>query len=79
MEQIVIYLLMVQKLVDLKKQIGKLQQHHIQEKFQKNCSVDNMSGFKGYIYHHFSRDYDYIAVDDILDIHKYLMRKNIIA
>ena len=38
-----------------------------------------MSGFKGYIYHHFSRDYDYIAVDDILDIHKYLMRKNIIA
>ena len=38
-----------------------------------------MSGLNGYIYHHFSRDYDDIAVDDILDIHRYLMRKNIIT
>ena len=29
----------------------------------------------GYIYS-FSVDYDPIAVDDILDIHKYLMEKN---
>ena len=29
---------------------------------------------KGYIYD-FSVDYDAIAVDDILDIHKYLMKK----
>ena len=29
----------------------------------------------GYFYD-FSVDYDAIAVDDILDIHKYLMKKN---
>ena len=40
-------------------------------------SVDNMkkTGFNGYVYD-FSVDYDAIAVDDILDIHKYLMKKN---
>ena len=31
--------------------------------------------FTGYIYD-FSVDYDAIAVDDIKDIHKYLMNKN---
>ena len=43
----------------------------------KDWSVDNMkkTGFNGYIYD-FSVDYDAIAVDDILDIHKYLMKKN---
>ena len=30
--------------------------------------------FNGYVYD-FSVDYDVIAVDDILDIHKYLMKK----
>ena len=42
----------------------------------KGFSVDNMkkTGLNGYIYD-FSVDYDVIAVDDILDIHKYLMRK----
>ena len=29
----------------------------------------------GYVYH-FSADYDIIAVDDILDIHKFLMKEN---
>ena len=33
------------------------------------------TGFTGYVYD-FSVDYDSIAVDDIKDIHKYLMRKN---
>ena len=33
------------------------------------------TGFTGYIYD-FSVDYDAIAVDDIKDIHKYLMNKN---
>ena len=33
------------------------------------------NGFKGYIYD-FSVDYDAIAVDNIPDIHKYLMTKN---
>ena len=33
------------------------------------------TGLNGYVYD-FSVDYDPIAVDDILDIHKYLMKKN---
>ena len=43
----------------------------------KDWSVDNMkrTGFNDYIYD-FSVDYDAIAVDGILDIHKYLMTKN---
>ena len=43
----------------------------------KDWSVDNMKriGFNGYVYD-FSVDYDAIAVDDILDIHKYLMKTN---
>ena len=43
----------------------------------KYWSVDNINktGFNGYDYD-FSVDYDAIAVDDILDIHKYLMKKN---
>ena len=43
----------------------------------KDWSVDNMkkTGFNGYVYD-FSVDYDATDVDDILDIHKYLMKKN---
>ena len=43
----------------------------------KDFSVDTMkkTGLNGYVYD-FSVDYDAIAVDDILDIHKYLMEKN---
>ena len=33
------------------------------------------TGLNGYVYE-FSVDYDGIAVDDVLDIHKYLMKKN---
>ena len=33
------------------------------------------TGMKGYVYD-FSVDYEAIAVSDILDIHKYLMKKN---
>ena len=33
------------------------------------------TGLNGYVYV-FSGDYDAIAVDDILDIHKYLIKKN---
>ena len=41
----------------------------------KDCSVDNMKKTgKGYVYD-FSVDYDAIAVSNILDIHKYLMKK----
>ena len=43
----------------------------------KDWSVDNMkrTGFNGYIYD-FSVDCDSTDVDDIKDIHKYLMKKN---
>ena len=43
----------------------------------KDCSVDNMkkTGLDGYVYD-FSADYVAITVDDILDIHNYLMKKN---
>ena len=39
-------------------------------------SVDNIkrTGFTGYVYD-FSVDYDPVAIDDIKDIHKYLMKK----
>ena len=43
----------------------------------KDYSVDNMkkTGLNAYVYD-FSVNYDAIAVDDILDIHKHLMGKN---
>ena len=43
----------------------------------KDSSVDNMkkAGFTGYVYD-FSVDYNAISVDDIKDVHKYLMVKN---
>ena len=43
----------------------------------KDWSTDNMkrTGFIGYVYD-VSVDYDAIAVDDIKNIHKYLMKKN---
>ena len=43
----------------------------------KDWSVDKMkkTGLKGYVYG-FSVDYDAITISHILDIHKYLMKKN---
>ena len=43
----------------------------------KDCSTDNMKkrGFNGYVYD-FSVDYDTADIDDVKDIHKYLMKKN---
>ena len=43
----------------------------------KDGSVDNVkkTGLNGYVYE-FNADSDAIAVDYILDIHKYLMKKN---
>ena len=41
-------------------------------------TIDNMkkkTGLNGYVYD-FSVDYDAIAIDDILDIHKNLLKKN---
>ena len=44
----------------------------------KDCSADNMKNteFHGYVYD-FNVDYDATDVDDILDIHKSLMKKKI--
>ena len=43
----------------------------------KDWTVDNIKkiGLNGYVYD-FGADFDAIAVDDILDIHTYLMKKN---
>ena len=43
----------------------------------KDWSTDNMkkTGLTGYVYD-FSADYNTVTVDDIKDIHKYLMKKN---
>ena len=43
----------------------------------KGWSIDDTkrTELKGYVYD-FSVDYDAIAVDNILDIHNYLMKKN---
>ena len=43
----------------------------------KDWSIDNMkkTGFNWYVYD-FSVDYDSTEVDDIQDIHNYLMKKN---
>ena len=73
MEQIVIYLLLVQKFINLKQKILKLQQVNI----SIDWSTDNMkkTDFNGYIYD-FSVDYDATDIDDIKDIHKYFMKKN---
>ena len=68
MEQIVICLSMVQKFTNLKQKILKLQKIGQQIIWKK-------TGFNGYVYD-FSVDYDATDVDDILDIHKYFMKKN---
>ena len=62
---------MVQKSISLKQKILCL------GNISKDFSVDNMKKIElnSYVYD-FSVDYDAIAVDDILDIHKYLMGKN---
>ena len=47
------------------------------ENISKDWSVDNMkkTGINGYVCD-FSVDYDAIAISDMLDIHKYLMKRN---
>ena len=67
MEQIVICLWMVQKFTNLC--LGNI---------SKYWPTDNMkkTGFNGYIYD-FSVDYDATDVDDIVDIHKYLIKKTL--
>ena len=75
MEQVIIYFFMVQKLLNLKQTI--VATPLCLENISKEFSVDNMerTGLYGYFYI-FSVDYDAIAVNNILDIDKYLMKKN---
>ena len=77
MEQVVIYLLMVQRLLNSKQEILKLWEVSYVSKTSKNFSVDNMkkTGLNGYVYD-FSVIFHVITVVDILDIHKYLMEEN---
>ena len=77
MEQVVVYLLMEQ-IIKLKAKDSKIVATPIcLGNISKDWSVDNMKNavLNGYVYD-FSVDYDAIAVDDIKDIHKYLMKKN---
>ena len=77
MEEIVMYLLMVQKLLNWKQKILIAVYPLCLGNISKDFSVDNMkkTGLKGYVYD-FSGNYNAIAVPDILDIHKYLIKKN---
>ena len=73
MEQIITYLIMVQKCTNFKaKDSGIVAAPLCLGKISKDRSVDNMkkTEFTGYVYD-FSVDYD--------AIHKYLMKKNNIA
>ena len=78
MGQTVIYLLMVQKLLNVKQQILKLLQTSYVQEISEVLSVDNIknTGLNGYVYD-FMVDCDAIADDNILDIPRYLMKKNI--
>ena len=42
----------------------------------KKTGFNGFNEFNGFNVYDFSVDYDVIAVDDIKDIHKYLMKKN---
>ena len=77
MEQIVIYLLMVQKLLKFKAKNSEIVANPLcLGNISKYFSVNNMkkTGLSGYVYD-FSVDYDAMSVDDILEFHKYLMKK----
>ena len=76
MEQIVTCLLMVQKFINLRQNILKLWQlHYAEEIFLKTGQlIISKNVLNGYVYD-FSVDYDATHVDDIVDIHNYLIKK----
>ena len=78
MDQIVIYLSMVQKITTLKQKILKIVSNPLCfGNISKDFSVANMkkTGLYGYAYD-FGVDYRAITVDEIINIHKCLMEKN---
>ena len=71
MEQIVIYLLLVQKLINLKQNILPLHLGNI----LRDLLVNHMKNIRLNCYFYdFSTDYDAIAVDNTLNIRQYLMK-----
>ena len=78
MEQIVTYLLMVQKIIKLQANDSEIAATPLcLGNISEGFSLDNMkrAGLNGHVYD-CSVDYDPIAVDDTLDIHKRLKKKN---
>ena len=77
MERIVIHLLMVQKLLDLKQKILNYSNFIISRNVSKDFCTANMKkpGLVGSVFD-VSVDYNVIAVNGILDMHKCLMKKN---
>ena len=77
MEEIVIYLSMVQNYKIESKRFSIVASPLCLGNISKDWSTDNMkkTGLTGYVYD-FSADYNAATVDDIKDIHKYLMKKN---
>ena len=69
---------MVQKFVNLKQKILQQQETLCLGNISKDQSTDNMkkTGLTGYVYD-FSADYNAVTIDDIKDIHNYLMKKMI--
>ena len=68
---------MVHKLLNLKQKTLKLIQFH---NVSKDFSADNMKkAALNWYFYDFSVGYDAIAVDYVLDIHKNLMKKNVIV
>ena len=68
---------MAPKLLNLNQKILKFFHIHYAYETNQEKSVDDLkkTGLNRYVYG-FNVDYDAIAVDDILDIYKYLMKKN---
>ena len=83
MEQIVIYCQIVNgtEIIKFKAKDSEIIPYSLSlENISKDWTNDNMkkkmvTWFNGYIYD-FSADYNVINKSDILDIHKYLMKKN---
>ena len=68
---------MVQKFLNLTKDSETVATPLCLGNISKAFSIDNIkkNGLNGYVYD-FSVDYDAIAVNDILDIYKHLMKKD---
>ena len=75
MKVLVIYLLMIQKLINLNEKTLTLMQLLCLRNISKDFSVDNIkkAGLYGFV-NDFSVYHDIIIIDDVLSIHNYLMK-----